>query len=268
MTLLSNHNKHNFVSLKYDRVSKNYDFSRSAGKEDSDLLFKLLDPLHDASVLEVGCGTGNYLERLNDKPTLLVGLDISRNMLVKAKSKLPDLMLIQSNAEYLPFSEDSFDAIYCIQVLHHILDKNKFISEIHRTLKQGGKFVLQTCSHEQLLSFCFYHYFTHACDIDLKRFPPISDIYDLFAMAGFTDILSHSCHIDDAVDDSPAAYLEKRVRDGCSTFAFLTTKEIQEGCKKIKQDIISGKVSEVVTELRNKTEQIGGNATFIKGIKT
>lgn len=267
MALLSNHNKEILKSANYDSVSTNYDFSRRAGKDDSELLLKLLAPLSDAFILEVGCGTGNYLERIKEKPALLIGLDVSQNMLVKARSKLPDIRLIRSKAEYLSFSDHTFDAIYCIQVLHHISDKNQITSEIFRTLKRGGKFVLQTCSHEQLLTFCFYHYFTHAREIDLKRFPSINDIHDILASAGFKEISFHSCRIDDAVDDNPSSYLEKYARDGCSSFAFLTKEEVEEGCKKISQDINSGKVAEVVAALRHKTKQIGGNATFIKGIK-
>jgi len=267
VSLLTNHLKDCLESANYDDVSANYDYSRRAGKDDSALLIKLLDLQYNAHVLEVGCGTGNYLEKLKDKVSFLIGLDGSQKMLVRAKSKSPHIKLIRANAEYLPFPDQSFDAIYCIQVLHHISDRHKFTSEIFRTLKQGGRFVLQTCSHEQLLSFCFYHYFAHAREIDLKRFPSINSIFDLLSSVGFKDICSYSCRIDDAVDDRPSSYLERSVRDGCSSFAFLSREEVEEGCKKISQDLKSGKVNEVVERGKKKTERIGGNATFIKGVK-
>ena len=251
----------------YDFVSDNYDQSRSAGLKDSELLFELLNPLSGASILEVGCGTGNYLKKIYNKSSLVTGLDISRNMLLRTKSKLPGINLIRSNAECLPFPNKSFDAIYSIQVLHHINDKSKLMSEVYRTLKKGGKFVLQICTYEQLLTFCFYYYFTHARDIDFKRFPSIEDIYQKLSFAGFKDISSHLCNIDDAIDDSPSAYLEKYNRDGCSSFAFLSKEEVEEGCKKVNRDIKSGKVTEVIADLQNKNKKIGGNATFIKCIK-
>ena len=55
------------ITINYDKVSDNYDYSRRAGINDSNLLLELLDPMSDACVLDVGCGTGNYLERLKNK---------------------------------------------------------------------------------------------------------------------------------------------------------------------------------------------------------
>ena len=255
------------IVTDYDFVSDNYDESRSAGSEDSELLVELLNPLSGASVLEFGCGTGNYLKKIYSETTLIAGIDLSRNMLLRAKSKLPGINLIRSNAESLPFQNESFDAVYSIQVLHHINDKNKLMSEVYRTLKRGGRFVLQICTYEQLLTFSFYYYFARARDIDFKRFPSMESICQELSSTGFNDISSHLCNIDDAIDDRPSAYLKKYNRDGCSSFAFLTKKEVDKGCDKINQDIESGKVTKVMAELQDKSKKIGGNATFIKGVK-
>ena len=150
MTLQSDIHKNNKSSSNYDTVSRNYDFSRRAGKADSALLVQLTAPLTSASVLEVGCGTGNYLSRIKNKPSITVGMDVSQKMLERARAKLPDAALTRSKAEFLPFSDRTFDAVYSIQVLHHVTDRNKFVSETFRILKPGGRFALQTCSHEQL----------------------------------------------------------------------------------------------------------------------
>jgi ubiquinone/menaquinone biosynthesis C-methylase UbiE len=231
-------------------------------------LVELLNPITDSVVLDVGCGTGNFLLELNSLSQKLVGLDLSTGMLAQAKSK-SRAMLIRGNALFMPFYEKVFDAAYCIQVLHHILDKSRFINEVYRVLKREGRFVIQSCSHDQLKTFWQYHYFPTALEIDKKRIPDFREIADMLAQAGFKNISIHTCPFEVVFRNrkEPELFLDKRYRDGWSVFSLLSSQEIEEGCEKIKDDVRSGRAAKVVATFHQKAEQIGGHVSFIRSIK-
>jgi len=268
MTAHGDSRKSRTAPVDYDRISTSYDFGRQAGKSESRLLAKLLGPLANSCVLDAGCGTANYLLKLKDLSRLRVGLDLSEGMLGQARSKNVSALFVRGHAVYMPFSDLSFDAAYCIQVLHHIQEKSTFMSEVYRILRPGGRFVIQSCSHEQLTTFCCYHYFKRALEVDRMRIPDLDEISGLLSDTGFTDISIHGCSVDDAFEDAPDSYLDKRVRDGVSTFGLLAEEDIQEGCESIKRDVQSGVVSYVVEERRRKLDEIGSQASFIRAVKS
>ena len=197
----------------------------------------------------------------------LVGLDISGGMLAKARAKVTDAVLVEGDASSMPFSGESFDAAYCIQVFHHISDKTKFLQEVHRILRSKARFVIQICSHEQLATFVASHYFPEGFEFERKRFPRIEEISALFAKVGFSDIDVHPCPFDGLSTESPEAYLDKRYRDGLSTFSYLRPRDIEQGCDKIRQDLVSGEAIKVVETLRETIERISGQVTFIRSVK-
>lgn len=101
------------------------------------VLIDFADISENDSVLEVGCGIGNILERI---PTgKLTGIDISEIQITRAKEKLGDkVLLIKCPAEKLPFPDKHFDRIICTEVFEHTLDPKDVLDEMHRTLKDNG----------------------------------------------------------------------------------------------------------------------------------
>ncbi len=247
-------------------MSKNYDVSRRAGERTVAQLLELLAPVSDAHVLDTGCGTGNFLVELSGLAGRLVGLDSSAGMLEQASRKKIAADLVRADALSMPFADSVFDAAYCIQVLHHIPDKTRFFSEVRRVLKRRGRFVIQTCSHEQLATFWEFHYFPRGLEIDRARFPDLSEISDLLLQAGFAAITTHACPFEDIFKFSPEIYLDKRHRDGQSEFSLLTPEEIEEGCQRIRDDIHAGRTQDVVAAYDEKAREIG-RVTFMRSIK-
>ena len=254
-------------SIYYNSVSDNYDFSRRAGPRSSRVLIDMLSPIDNARVLDIGCGTGNFLVELHQISGKLVGLDISAGMLAKVRAKVADAVLVEGDASLMPFSAESFDAAYCIQVFHHISNKAKFLQEVYRILRNNGRFVIQTCSHEQLATFVVSHYFPEGFEFERKRIPRIEEISTLLTEAGFCSIDICPCPFDGLSTESAEAYLDKRYRDGLSTFSYLTPKDIEQGCERIRQDLVSGEAIRALKKLRQTTERIGGQVTFIKSTK-
>jgi SAM-dependent methyltransferase len=93
--------------------------------------------------LELGCGTGVFLEKVARSGATLHGIDLSEDLLGKARVRLaalPNVVLDRGNAEALPYPESHFDAVYGSSVLHH-LDLDAALLEAHRVLKPGGRIV-------------------------------------------------------------------------------------------------------------------------------
>ncbi|HKC12948.1 MAG TPA: methyltransferase domain-containing protein [Vicinamibacteria bacterium] len=93
--------------------------------------------------LELGCGTGVFLERAARSGAEIRGLDLSEDLLAKAGARLAtclNVALDQGNAEAMPYPDAHFDAVYGSSVLHH-LDLDQALRESYRVLKPGGRVV-------------------------------------------------------------------------------------------------------------------------------
>jgi ubiquinone/menaquinone biosynthesis C-methylase UbiE len=93
--------------------------------------------------LDLGVGDGRVASLLN--VTKLVGADVSQVALDRARTRLPDadLVLIESD-EPLPFADNEFDLVTCIETLEHVRDVQLALSEIRRVLRPGGTLALTT----------------------------------------------------------------------------------------------------------------------------
>ena len=92
-------------------------------------------------VLELGCGTGIFLEKVAASGARLVGLDLSEDLLAKARARLgavSNVVLHRGNAEHLPYADATFDTVYGSSVLHH-LDLDRALGEVLRVLRPGGR---------------------------------------------------------------------------------------------------------------------------------
>ena len=93
------------------------------------------------SVLEIGCGTALFTEKVyNETKTNIVAIDISQDLLDKAKNNLPQVSFQLDDAMNLSFENDFFDGVFGSSILHH-LDIKKSLEEAYRVLKPEGRIV-------------------------------------------------------------------------------------------------------------------------------
>jgi SAM-dependent methyltransferase len=93
--------------------------------------------------LELGCGTGVFLEKTARSGAALHGIDLSEDLLAKAKDRMagaPGVTLDRGNAEAMPYPDAHFDAVYGSSVLHH-LDLDAALREVFRVTRPGGRIV-------------------------------------------------------------------------------------------------------------------------------
>ena len=102
----------------------------------------------DASVLDLGCGTGLELDHYFAMvPSAHVtGIDLSSGMLSALSEKYPDKSLKLICASYFdePFGTDCFDAALSVESLHHFTKEEKIplYKKIREALKENGYFIL------------------------------------------------------------------------------------------------------------------------------
>jgi ubiquinone/menaquinone biosynthesis C-methylase UbiE len=120
--------------------------------QDFALLLAHADCTPNSRVLELGCGSGwsaEWMGRLGFKVTALDinedMLELGRERMAACKRAFPETPIsvefVTGDAEALAFDDESFDAVYCLNALHHIPDIPKALKEIHRVLKKGGRFL-------------------------------------------------------------------------------------------------------------------------------
>ncbi len=113
-------------------------------------IIEALDPINGEKIMDLGCGTGYYLFLLSSLSVKLdlVGFDNDKKALDEAKESLKErnIKFILGDSRILPFRENSFDKIVASEVLEHIEDDEKALSEIYKILKPNGLFVISTPS--------------------------------------------------------------------------------------------------------------------------
>ena len=92
-------------------------------------------------VLEIGAGSSPTLGVLES--TLRVACDLSLPMLATRRT-VPEAPRVVADGQVLPFREESFDGVFCINVLEHAPDPAALVVEVARVLAPGGKFLAIT----------------------------------------------------------------------------------------------------------------------------
>ena len=138
------------MESKYINKSRRY-FNDIAGKYESTTFSKharryhrtIIEKITKANperVLDIGCGTGEFLQKLAEKSnSALYGIDIAERMIAHGCARrIKNAAFVLSTSGRIPFSEDYFDVITCIDSFHHFPFPQHCIGEISRVIKPGG----------------------------------------------------------------------------------------------------------------------------------
>jgi SAM-dependent methyltransferase len=100
-----------------------------------------LDAHPGERILDLGCGDGQLTARLADAGAIVRGFDASAEMAAAARAR--GLEVAEGSAESLPYPDASFDAVFSNAALHWMRNQDAVLSQVHRVLKPGGRFVAE-----------------------------------------------------------------------------------------------------------------------------
>jgi len=101
-------------------------------------------------LLDIGCGTGLFVEKYMEGGRDVTGLDISRRMIERARRRCPECGFTIGTGDNLPFRDDSFDAVSSLLVFSYLKNPEFMLAEAHRVLKPGGKIAICTLGKKLL----------------------------------------------------------------------------------------------------------------------
>ncbi len=96
-------------------------------------------------ILDLGCGDGQLTARIAAEGVDIRGIDASAAMVAAARQR--GIAADEAIAEQLPFSDATFDAVFSNAALHWVRGQDAMMSEVHRVLKPGGRFVAEMGGH-------------------------------------------------------------------------------------------------------------------------
>lgn len=142
----------------------------------------LKTPSDKINVLEVGSGGGILSEEFSKMGFLMTGIDPAEKSLntaiLHASQNNLKINYLKGSGEDLPFPSDTFDVVLCCDVLEHVKDLPKVISEISRVLKVGGILIYDTFNRT-----CFSKISTIKILQEWKRWaimPPDLHVWEMF----------------------------------------------------------------------------------------
>lgn len=96
-------------------------------------------------LLDIGCGNGVLKEFVNDRVNKIYGIDKDKKMFLNVnKRKYFELKAVDLDKEKIPYENNYFDCITCLDVIEHVVDPNFLLSQVYRVLKQKGLFIIST----------------------------------------------------------------------------------------------------------------------------
>lgn len=225
----------------YSKVAENYDKNklRHYIPKDETIgnLYKISNI--DFTVLDLSCGTGNYLKRqiteypFSEYKIKWIGMDKSKDMIKMAENKGLDADLIIGDVVDIPLKDNSVNYIKNRFAFHHYLKKEKAVREMNRILKQNGILSILNLNHEYMKHSWVYKYFPGSIKLDNERFPEITELYKLLENNGF------EINVNIKVEVKKFKYkdiIEETRNKDMSQLQIITEKEYKEGLNRMEEE--------------------------------
>jgi len=131
------------MSIDYNQIALEYTQHRKINPLVLEALISEGRLTCQSRVLEVGCGTANYLSAVEALTNCHAhGCDPSEEMLAQARTRSNTLQLQLGSAEKIDHPSNTFDLVFSIDVIHHLENHRDYYLEAWRVLKPGGRLVL------------------------------------------------------------------------------------------------------------------------------
>lgn len=140
--------RHDKIQHHYDSIADIYDhhYDHYRGRSyHTHISRQLMRPLpRGGRLLDIGCGTGLFVEKFVKNGGTAIGLDISGKMISRAYHRCPTSEFILGTGEKIPFRDNSFEAVASLLAFSYVKDPHAMLTESYRVLKPGG--VISICT--------------------------------------------------------------------------------------------------------------------------
>jgi len=224
-------------TIEYDQIAEAY--AQYRGIHPGVLAALCAAARPTSRVLEMGCGTGNYIAALQAEVGCPCwGIDPSAEMLAQARGRVPAVHLIQGRGERIDLDPASFDLLFSVDVIHHVADHAAYYREAYRVLAPGGRICTATDSawiirHRQPLST----YFPETVPPELARYPRIAALRAHMAAAGFDDLEERTVAYSYSLHDV-GAYRARTY----SALHLISEEAFQRGLARMERDLAQGPI--------------------------
>ena len=132
------------VSSEYSRITEAWDTGADPQQwELAQQRYSLAAHLgSDKDVLEVGCGTGYGLAKLQAMAATVVGIDPDERNIAAARHEAPECDFRLGDADSLGVPDASADLVLGLEMIYYVPDRARFLVEVRRVLRDNGKLLL------------------------------------------------------------------------------------------------------------------------------
>jgi ubiquinone/menaquinone biosynthesis C-methylase UbiE len=225
--------------INYDGIASEYARHRRVHPEVLRSLLLTSSIGRASKVLEVGCGTGNYIVALEALAgSSCWGIDPSEQMLSRARERSRTIYFQLGKAERLDFSPNLFDLVFSVDVIHHVGNRLAYFREAYQLLRAGGKACTVTDSewiicHRQPLAV----YFPETVEIELGRYPRIAELREVMERIGFGEVTESTVEFAYPLTDIQA-YRDKAF----SSLLLIPEGAFRRGIERMEQDLCTGPI--------------------------
>lgn len=112
----------------------------------------------EGNILDLGCHSGTFTSEIltKIKTKQVYGLDVSHSAIDLAKKRIPYGHFEVGDAVKLPYKNDYFDAVFCLEMLEHVDDPIAVINEVKRVIKKGARFYCLVPSDNRLFKLVWF----------------------------------------------------------------------------------------------------------------
>jgi SAM-dependent methyltransferase len=228
------------MKIEYDNLANQYERNRRINEA---VLKELLATSRidgSSRVLDVGCGTGNYILAIAERVGCQCwGIEPSDNMLAAARRRGPgQVTLLKGSAEEMMFPDSFFDFIFSVDVIHHVADRKAHFVRAHAQLVNGGLLCIVTDSAEIIRTRePLSRYFPETVEAEFRRYPPVQQLKEELRQSGFTRVTETTTELPYLVTDLQA-YAERAF----SSLHLISDDAFDRGLARMKEALASGPV--------------------------
>ena len=139
----------------FDKYAETWDNCCSYDQKKIAAIVTLAGITLDSRIVDIACGTGvMFPEMLSRNPAMILGIDLSNEMIAKANSKFTDSRLRLLTSDLFDVHETDFDTAMIFSAYPHFQNKPKLAEQVSKMLKTGGRVMVAHCEGRDSINHC------------------------------------------------------------------------------------------------------------------